>query len=70
LAVFVLLSVLSGRSARAQRLRERELYWLNVTCALLVVIVCIAGWLKVSEQPKKDRSAGSTLLFQQPIDLQ
>lgn len=57
LAVFYLLSVLSGRSARAKRLRERELYWLNITCALMIALVCIAGWMKISDQPKKDKSA-------------
>ena len=59
LAVFYLLSVLSGRSDRAKRLREREPYWLNITSALMIVLVCIAGWMKLSEQPKKDKSAAS-----------
>ena len=62
LAVFYLLSILSGRSARAQRLRERELYWLNITCALLLALVCIAGWMKISDQPKKDKSTASAAM--------
>jgi len=64
LAVFFLVSVLSGRSDRAKRLRERELVWLNVTCTLMILLVCIAGTMKVSEQRKKETSAADLELMQ------
>ena len=63
LAVFYLLSVLSGRSDRAKRFRERELYWLNITCVLMIALVCIAGWMKTSDQPKKDKSSASMITW-------
>ena len=53
LAVFFLVSVLSGRSKLAQRFRESELKWYNVSCALMLAIVCIAGYMKLSPQQEK-----------------
>lgn len=47
LGIFYLLSVLSGRSKTAQKFRERELYWLNIVCALLILVVMIAGYMKM-----------------------
>jgi len=45
LIIFYLISVLSGRSARAKRFRERDEYWLNIICILMLLVVMIAGYM-------------------------
>jgi uncharacterized membrane protein len=64
LAVFYLTAVLSGRSATAQKFRERETYWLNILCALMIAIVLIAGYMKISSAnfTKKARPAKETAM--------
>lgn len=54
--VFVLISRLFGRSEKAKKFRERELYWLNVICALLLAIVLMAGAMKMDFNPAKDKA--------------
>ncbi len=48
LIVFYFSSVLSGRSKTAQRFRENEIRWLNINIALMLLIVLIAGFMKMS----------------------
>ena len=63
LAVFYLTAVLSGRSKTAQKFRERETHWLNILCALMIAIVLIAGYMKMSSagfDPKEDSGAETT----------
>lgn len=48
LAVFYLTSVLAGRSATAQKFRTRETHWLNILCAMMLAIVLIGGYMKIS----------------------
>ncbi len=55
LAVFYLAAVLSGRSATAQRFRERETHWLNVLCVLMIAIVMIAGYMKMNSSEFKKK---------------
>ena len=57
LVVFYLSAVLTGRSERAKRLRQREKYWLNLLLVLMLAIVLIGGYLKLSsvDSPKKVR---------------
>ena len=50
LVVFFLSSVLAGRSAAAERFREKSVFWLTVNSSLAVLIVCIAGILKVADK--------------------
>jgi len=72
LAVFYLTAVLSGRSAVAQKFRERETYWLNILCVLMIAIVLIAGYMKMSSADftKKSRPAKETAMQIRPkIDL-
>ena len=46
-AVFYLTASLSGRSKTAVKLRQRELHWTNILCALMLSIVLIAGAMKI-----------------------
>jgi len=54
--VFVLISRLFGRSDKAKKFRERELYWLNVIFAMLLAIVLMAGAMKMDFNPIKDKA--------------
>ena len=57
LGVFYLVAVVSGRSNTAKRFREKEIFWLNVLVAMMVAIVCIAGYFKVVPIPAKEKTA-------------
>ena len=56
--VFVLISRLFGRSEKAKKFRERELYWLNICFGLLLAIVLMAGAMKMDFNPIKDKVGG------------
>lgn len=60
LGVFFLAARLSGRSAKAVQMRERETHWLNILCLLMVAIVVIGGWMKTASggfAPKQNRDS-------------
>ena len=46
LRVFYLMSLITGRSARAERLRENSPFWLSLTSVLAVNVVLLAGVMK------------------------
>ena len=46
LPVFFLISTLNGRSANADRFREKQGLWLNLAAALCILIICIAGFVR------------------------
>lgn len=51
--IFFIASLLSGRSAAAQRLRQRGSTWLTVNVVLAVILVCISGVLRALPHPPK-----------------
>ena len=59
LAVFFFASLLSGRSAKAQKFREQEMKWLNILCAMMLVLILAAGYMKLlaTGAPVKDRTS-------------
>lgn len=63
--VFFLASLLSGRSAKAQKLRESELKWLNILCATMLILVLVAGYMKLvaADAPKKVKENEATASF-------
>ena len=61
LVVFFLAAGLSGRSGLARKLREHEKFWLTLNMVLAIVVVCIAGLMRMA-----DRSEKSTSSIQQP----
>ena len=74
LAIFYLTSVLAGRSEKAQKFRQREIYWLNILCALMIAVVMIGGYMKIDSAgfSKKVRSENASLLIdanQAPVCL-
>ncbi len=58
LAIMFIASALVGRSANAERFREKAVFWLNLNLVLAVVVVCIGGFLRTLHHPPKvDASA-------------
>ncbi|MFK7765886.1 MAG: hypothetical protein AB8B55_01500 [Mariniblastus sp.] len=47
-AIFYLSAVLAGRSEKAKKFRERETYWLNILCGLMIAVVLVGGYMKMS----------------------
>lgn len=60
IVVFVLVSLLFGRSEKAKKFRERELHWLNIISVLLLAIVLMAGAMKMDANPIKDKNSDET----------
>jgi hypothetical protein len=56
-AVFFFSAVLAGRSSLAIRLRQNEGFWLKMNLALAVVVVLLAGMLKVAAREPKPETA-------------
>lgn len=56
-AIFFLVSRLNGRSEKAKQFRTREAHWLNIICSLMLMLVLIAGYMKLSTHPEKVRDA-------------
>ncbi len=48
LAVFFFAARLSGRSAKAKQFRQHEAQWLDILIAMMLAIVLIAGYMKIS----------------------
>ena len=53
LGIFFIASVLSGRSAMADRFRQNARKWLTINAVLAVLVVLISGVLKTAEKTKK-----------------
>lgn len=53
LVVFFLAAALSGRSGLAQKLRQREKFWLTVNMALAITVVLIAGLMRSAKREEK-----------------
>ena len=45
--VFFVAALLSGRSEKAQKFREQEMKWLNILCAVMLVLILVAGYMKL-----------------------
>lgn len=58
LVILYIASLLTGRSKNAEKFREKEAFWLKLNAALAVILVLMAGTLRVAERVPK--SADST----------
>jgi uncharacterized membrane protein len=68
-AVFYLSAILSGRSQKAIQFRQSETKWLNILCALMLAIVLIAGYMKMSSANfEKKVRGGDTIEEVTPTD--
>lgn len=57
--VFFLAAAISGRSSLAQKLRQKECTWHTVNMVLAIIIVCMAGLMRLA--PREEKPAGSFL---------
>lgn len=57
LVVFFLAAGLSGRSGLAQKLRQREKFWLTVNMVLAIAVVLIAGVMRSANREEKSTSS-------------
>ena len=62
LIVFWLAATLSGRSKNAERFRERMGYWLTVNLILAVILVCLAGFMKLAPRVPKSPTTDTTYI--------
>jgi uncharacterized membrane protein len=53
--IFGIASLLSGKTAAADKLRQNAKFWMNVNIALAVALVCISGFLRTAEKTPKNR---------------
>jgi len=68
LAVFFLVSVLSGRSDLAAKFRNKEAMWLNVTVFLAVAVVMLGGVMKTAEREEKPKDDKQPSRQTAPLD--
>ncbi|MBA2114353.1 hypothetical protein [Bremerella alba] len=63
LVILYIASLLSGRSKNAEKFREKEAFWLKLNATLAVILVLMAGTLRVADRvPKNADSADSEVL--------
>ena len=53
LAIFALASLLSGKTAAAEKLRRNAKMWMNVNIVLAVILVCISGIMSKAQKIQK-----------------
>lgn len=58
LAMFFFSSRLVGRSVGAERFRQREGFWSSFNLVLAVLVVCLAGLMKLADRQPKQPSPG------------
>jgi len=69
LGVFYIASVLSGRSESAKRFRENEIKWLNINLTMAILLVLIAGFLKISPQQEKPKDESTRVIVDTQSEL-
>ncbi len=55
IAIFYIASLLAGRSEGAVKFRERQEFWLNVNILLAVLLICIAGAMRLADREPKEK---------------
>ncbi|MEW4451556.1 hypothetical protein AB1L30_02615 [Bremerella sp. JC817] len=53
LVIFYIASLLVGRSQNAEKFREKEGFWLKVNATLAIIVVLMAGTLRVADRVPK-----------------
>ncbi len=68
-AIFTIASLLSGRTAAADRLRQNSRLWLDLNILLAVVVVCLSGILRTADKiPKKPAEASRAPAVSEPAN--
>ena len=55
--IFFLAAALAGRSGLAEKLRQREKFWLSVNMVLAIVVVLLAGVMRMADRTEKSTSS-------------
>ena len=59
-AIFYIASLLAGRSEAASKFRQNQRYWLNINILLAILLVCIAGAMRLADrEPKEDEDSAT-----------
>jgi uncharacterized membrane protein len=66
LAIIFIASTLAGRSAAAERFRQKEAFWLNLNLALSVLLICVAGVMRMTDRTEKSEAAESRAAVSRP----
>lgn len=61
--ILALMELLAGKSSAAQKIREKESFWLNISVLVVVVLVCLGGYMRSIERtPKPDDTDAAIVL--------
>ena len=63
LVIFFLVSVLSGRSRLAVKFRSEGSKWYNLTIAAMLLLVCVAGYMKSTPVEIKEKPAATASII-------
>jgi uncharacterized membrane protein len=66
--IFMVASLLSGRTELAKRVRANARLWLNVNVALAVVVICLSGVLRALPHAPKEPPAKQSQLDRDPAE--
>ena len=66
MVVLFLAAVIAGRSSLAQKLRQKERTWLTINMVLAIIVVCLAGVMRIV--PRSPKSETSSTPVQQSIE--
>ena len=65
--VFMIASLLSGRSPAAQQIRTNARFWLNLNIGLAVLVVALSGILRLAERVPKAHPAAAGAVEKSPV---
>lgn len=69
LVILYIASLLTGRSKNAEKFREKEGFWLKLNASLAVILVLMAGTLRIADRvPKSADSADSPAPVASPTE--
>ncbi len=70
LVIFWISAVLAGRSASAERFREKLVFWLNVNVLLSILIVMVGGFMRMADRQPKLKADSNTPAIEKTSDVQ
>jgi uncharacterized membrane protein len=56
MAIFLIASLLTGKTAAAARVRQKASFWMTVNIVLAVAVVCISGVLRTAHKIPKEKT--------------
>ena len=60
IAIFYIASLLAGRSEGAREFQQNQRKWLNINILLAILLVCIAGAMRLADrEPKEDEDSAT-----------